>query len=185
MAGGLSRGSAHPTSVHQVYNEVLSLVSFQLSEEEEQLTADLCSLHMQDFEDKGQEGTQQQRGLEDKKPYHFNKRESQIMRIAVDTMHMAGMALVCQGFAIFLMGAHAQPAVCSLCANEPASGRPRPPPTCANEPTSDRPRPPQQHMNQKVPGCSLSSRKPLCPASAVPCTGTPSYLQLRHTCIVD
>ena len=27
------------------------------------------------------------------------------MRIAVDTMHMAGMALVCQGFAIFLMGA--------------------------------------------------------------------------------
>ena len=120
--------TAHPTSVRQAYNQVLSPVSFQLSEEEEpsQLTADLSSTHMQDFEDKGQEGTQQQRGLEDKKPYHFNKRESQIMRIAVDTMHMAGMALVCQGFAIFLMGAHAQPAVCRPCANEPASGRPGP-----------------------------------------------------------
>ena len=65
----------------------------------------------QEFEESGKEHAQQQRGLEDKKPYRFNKRESQIMRIAVDTMHMAGMALVCQGFAIFLMGASLPTAV--------------------------------------------------------------------------
>ena len=67
-----------------------------------------CPGHVQDFEEE-QQGTQQQQGFQDKQPYRFNKREAQIMRVAMDTMHMAGMALVTQGFAIFLMGERSAP----------------------------------------------------------------------------